>query len=218
MPGPTPEALVKPTVIMTEDDAYIHERVASQPTSLEEIRRITVHTDTTKSRLSLPDFFEKYSYDCTNGPDCRIHQWKRDEATGRWSYGNRGEFIFRWIKKTKRAIDHAMNVQNWVFVNRRPFAEAPAHLFSANGGVELGDVILFFLPAKQALALRAIPGKRSNEALKSRMTRVKGDKVMMTGNIEDERYYTPEIGGGAADDEGGNEDAVVPGVQEGRDF
>ena len=194
---------------MSPEDAYITERVASQPPTLDEVRKVVVYTDSTRNRLALPPYFERYSYDCSSPPDCAEHPWKQD-AEGRWSYGNRGEFIFRWIKKTKRAIDHAMNVQGWLFVNRRYFPDAPGHLFSAYGGVELGDVLLFFLPAKQALALRALPGKRSTEALKARLTPTRDGSVLMTGNPTDERYYAPEGGG--------EEDESSAGIQEGRDF
>src|SRR3990167_9191199 len=142
LPGqPSSNEVVRPTVIMSEEDAYITERVVSQPATLDEVRKTVVYTATATNRLSLPDYLERYSYDCTYGPDCKAHTWKLDEVLGRWSYGHRGEFVFRWIKKVKRAIDHAMNVQGWFFVNRRYFPDAPTHLFSANGGVEQGDVI-----------------------------------------------------------------------------
>src|SRR3990167_7247623 len=217
LPDPvvTPETLVRPTIIMTEEDAYIHERVASQPASLDEVRSTVVFADTEKNRLSLPDYFERFSHDCTQGRGCLSHNWQHDEERNRWSYGNRGEFIFRWIKKAKRAIDHAMNVQGWFFVNSRYFPDAPPHLFSANGGIELGDVILFFLPAKQALALRAAPGKRSNEVLRSRLTRVKDGKVLMTGQADNEQYYLPDSTGPQEDDD---RNETTPGIQEDRDF
>ena len=216
MPTPTPEAvreaLTKPTVIMTESDAYIHERLASQPATIEEIRAREVNSpESVKNRLALPDFFERYSYDCTVGQACKAHAWKYDESTNRWSYGNRGEFIFHWTKKTKRAIDHAMNVVEWAFVSRRYFPDAPTYLFSANGGIELGDVILFFMPAKQALLIRNAPGKRSTEILKSRISRTPSGDVLMTGNPDSRQYYLPDAGG---DEEGNN----VPGLQEDRDF
>ena len=198
---------------MTEADAYIHERIASQPQTLDEVRRTVVQSDQAKNRLSLPDYFERFSYDCSLGRGCSAHEWKYDETKNRWSHALTGEFIFRWIKKDKRAIDVAMNVREWKFVNRRYFPDAPNHLFSANGGVELGDVILFFLPTKQALIHRYAPGKRSTEILKSRMTKVGTNEVLMTGNPDDERFYEPESGSGEED-----EGAVVPGIQEGRDF
>ena len=214
--APTPESVIRPTVIMSEEDAYITERAASQPATLDEVRQIKVHTDTTKSRLALPDYFERFSYDCTNGPACKVHAWAFDATKERWAYGNRGEFLFHWTKKVKRAIDHAMNVQEWLFVNRRYFTDAPGHLFSANGGVELGDVILFFLPAKQALLLRAAPGKRSNEAIRSRLTRVKDGKVLMTAHPESEQFYVPDSVGGS--DETTDRNETTPGIQEDRDF
>ena len=210
---PEPSKLITATVIMSEEDAYITERVASQPATLDEVRKVVVHADVTKNRLSLPTYFERFSHDCTVGQECQVHSWKLDEATGRWSYGNRGEFIFRWIKKVKRAIDHAMNVQGWLFVNSRYFPDAPSHLFSANRGVELGDVVLFFLPAKQALLLRAAPGKRSNDALKARLTKTPSGDILMTGNPTNDKFYAP-----AVTSEGGEDDAPAPGLQEGRDF
>lgn len=203
---------VKPTVIMSEDDAYITERLASQPETLEAARQVTVHTESSKSRVALPEYFERFSYDCTNGQACHVHAWTFDEAKDRWQYSNRGEFIFHWTKKAKRAIDHAMNVQGWLFANRRYFPDAPTHLFSANGGVELGDVILCFLPAKQALLLRNAPGKRSTEIVRSRVTRVKDNKVLMTGHPENEQFYTPTSTGAE------EENDTTPGIQEGRDF
>ncbi len=203
---------VKPTVIMTETDAYIHERMISQPKTLDEVRHTVVQVNTDKNRLSLPDYFERFSHDCTVGRGCPAHAWSYDEPTNRWSYPQRGEFIFRWMKNTKRAIDHALNVSGWFFVNRRYFPDAPSHLFSANGGIELGDVILFFLPAKQALALRAAPGKKSTELIKSRLTRVKAGEVLMTGSPDNERFYQPESGTDA------DTDATAPGLVEGRDF
>ena len=215
-PDPTPESVVQPTVIMTEADAYIHERVASQPATLDEVRKIVVHTDAETNRLSLPDYFERYSHDCTQGRVCKVHTWKHDEEKNRWSYGNKGEFIFRWVRKVKRAIDEAMNVKGWKFVNQRYFPDAPGYLFSANGGVELGDELLFFLPAQQALLLRAQPGKRSNEAIRSRMTRTKGGDVLMTGNPQDEKYYEPTDVGGSDEETDTSERQV--GIQEDRDF
>ena len=200
---------VHATVIMSPEDAYIAERVASQPATLEEAKKVVVYTDSQRNRLSLPPYFEAFSHDCTVGQECGTHPWK-ETSPGRWSYGARGEFIFRWVKKVKRAIDHAMNVQGWLFVNRRYFPDAPGHLFSANGGVELGDVLLFFLPARQALALRAVPGQKSNDALKARLTKQSDGSVAMTGNTSDERFYVPEGGG--------EEDNASAGLQEGRDF
>lgn len=219
VPSPTPEPVreevpVKPTVIMREEDAYIHERIATQPKSLEELSQVVVHTDVEKSRLQLPDYFEQFSYDCTvASPKCKAHAWTYDEKANRWSYDRRGKFIFRWVKNTKRAIDTAMNVNSWVFVNRRLFPDAPTHLFSANGGIELGDVILFVLPAAQALQLRNAPGKRSTEALKARMTRTDRGKVVMTGDLSNEQFYVPDSGG-----EEDGDDRTAPGLVEERDF
>ena len=94
LPVPTPavsdfvESPVKPTIIMTESDAYISERMHSQPKTLDEVRSVTIQTDVTKNRLSLPDYFEHFSYDCTMGQSCQVHPWSYDEATNRWSYAH----------------------------------------------------------------------------------------------------------------------------------
>lgn len=208
------EKAPSPTIILSAEDAYIRGRMAAQPQSLDEIRKVVVHTDGGANRLRLPRHFESYSYDCSIGPGCHTHQWKQAESVneipGQWSFGNRGEFIFRWVKKHKRAFDEAMNAKGWVTVNRRQFPDAPDHLFTANGGIEEGDMVLFILPAKQALALRAAPGKRSMDAVRSRVTRTASGDALMTGNPNDERFYAPQ--GGGEDDESST------GIQEGRDF
>ena len=98
-------------------------------------------------------------------------------------------------------------------MNRRYFPDAPTHLFSANGGVELGDAILQFLPAKQALNIRYAPGKRSSEIIRSRVTRMKDGNVVMAGDLNNDNVYVPTSSGGAEE-----EDATAPGLVEGRDF
>ena len=149
MDVPTPSS----TVIMTNQDAYLHERMKSQPASLDEIARMEVKdVQDTRNRLDLPPYLKPLSYDHTQG---------------------KGQFIFRWIYNKKQAVDHATVVKGWFLVNRRYFPDAPAHLWSANGGIEEGDAILSFMRAEQALALRAAPGKRSLELVKAQLNKPK---------------------------------------------
>lgn len=176
----------KPTVVMTNTDAYIHERMKAQPKDLETVlaRRVEVSEDT-RHRLTLPKYFVKYSYDHSD---------------------QKGQFVFRWLFKNKQALDYAINVRNWILVNRRFFKDAPNHLFSSNGGVEEGDSILAFMPAKQALELRAAPGKKSKDRVQAQLSKHKNS----------EHYYEPSL-----DPEMGPEgsDGAPAGVlQEGRDF
>lgn len=210
-PAATP---VTPQVVMSDQDAYILTRLASQPKTLEAIEVASAPADPDRNRLSLDAAIEKYSYDCTNGKSCRVHQWVFDDAKQQWSYKNHGEYVFRWGWKHKLAVDRSLSVRGWLIVSRQYFKEAPNYLFSANGAVEVGDNILYFMPVKQALALRQAPGKRSLELIRSRMTRTK-QGVMMAGATEDPRYFMPE---GSGTSEETDSDTSVPGLQEGRDF
>ena len=81
----------------------------------------------------------------------------------------------------------------WTLVNRTYFPDAPKWLFTASGGVEVGDSILAFMPAKRAVAIRLEPGVRSRNKVQSRMTQVEQDYVLMTGNPKDARVYQPNM-------------------------
>ena len=183
---------------LSELDSYILQRQREQPRTLEGVeQRVEVleRKARERHRLTLPDFFEALSYD--HGGDTH------------------GPYVFRWLFKDKRAIDRALNVIGWTLVNQTYFPGAPRHLFTANGGIEVGDSILAFMPARQALAIRVEPAKKSQERLASRVTQVEQDYVLMTGNPKDERVYKPELGAEAA------EEAVAPAggeLVEGRDF
>lgn len=193
----TPQENQKIT-ILSELDSYIAERMKGQPQSVEDVvSRIKVHErqSLSRHRLSLPDFFQAHSYD-----DVPEHK---------------GDFVFKWIFKDKRSIDRHLNVLGWTLVNRTYFPQAPRYLFTANGGVEVGDAILGFIPAKQAIEMRLAPAKRSQERLSSQMTKVESDYVLMTGNPKDDKVYQPKLG--TEQDEVAEE--KVPGVlTEGRDF
>ena len=197
----------RPVVIMSELDSYIHDRIVSQPQTLDEaLDRFEVISaeGTTRHRLVLPEFFERQSYDCSWGDSCAHH-----------TDGIHGPWVFRWLFKEKRAIDHATSVIGWMLVNHAYFPHAPRLLFTANGGVEVGDGILAFIPAKKALEMRAAPGKKSRERINSQMTPVGPDYTMMTGNPKDERVYQPDLGPESQE----TSETPVPGVLvEGRDF
>lgn len=192
---PALEESTKPITILSELDSYISERMKGQPKTLEEVdSRIQTMELKPRHRLELPQFFEERSAD---------HQAKP------------GPYVFRWLFKDKRAIDRALNVQGWMLVNRTYFPQAPRYVFTANGGVEVGDAILAFMPVKQALAIRAEPARRSQERLKAQMTPVSSDYVMMTGNPNDNRVYQPDLGEEATE----SPERKVTGVMtEGRDF
>jgi len=192
---------IRPTVIMTNQDAYIHERMKGQPETLDDVRNIKVEApDQDKGRLDLPEYFKKFSFDHT-----------------------KGEFIFYWLNKDKRAIDRGINVRGWLLVNRRYFPDAPKFLFSANGGVEFGDSILVFMQVKKALALREAPGMKSRELVQTRTTEVekgtpdKGGRRQM-GHEDDPNYYAPKLSSPAGGEETTSPDYVPPGAVQEDDF
>ena len=187
----------RPVVILSELDSYISERMKEQPATIEEVAAKVEAVDraqATHHRLSLPPYFQEHSYDNQSAP---------------------GAYVFRWQFKEKRALDRALNVLGWTLVNRTYFPEAPRYLFSANGGVEVGDAILTFMPAKQAQAIRERPGKLSREKLEAQTTQVEQDYVLMTGNPKDEKVYKPDMPPESVEES----ETIVPGVKvEGRDF
>ena len=188
------EASAKPIVILSELDSYIAERMKGQPPTLEEATaRVQLMSDRPRHRLKLPLYFEKFSADNQKAP---------------------GAYVFRWVFKQKRAIDVAMSI-GWIIVNRTHFQDAPAYLFTANGGVEVGDALLALMPLKKAQVIRDAPGQRSRERLKGQMTQTKPDYVMMTGNVKSDHVYEPELGPEQIETSA----EKVPGVlTEGRDF
>lgn len=145
---PTPEKSVPvsqatttaPLVIVSETDAYIHERLKEQPKTKEEVELKVIQDFENKGHiLSLPKDLEPYCKD----------------------------YSFRWINKKKRSIDHALDVIGWSFVNRVLFKDLPKHLFTANGSVERGDAILAFMPRKRAEEIRLRPAQISRERVRN---------------------------------------------------
>ena len=196
IPLPPTEVLdsTRPITILSELDSYIAERMKGQPRTLEAaVARVESLSDRPRHRLQLPMFFEPLSFDNHQAP---------------------GPYIFRWTFKDKRAVDRDLN-RGWIIVNRSYFPQAPRYLFTANGGIEVGDALLTFMPAKKAQAIREAPGKLSQERLKGQMTHTSPDYVLMTGNQQSEHVYKPELGPEAPE----TSEEKVPGVlTEGRDF
>ena len=144
-----------PRVLVTNTDAYIWERMRNQPQSLGDVS-VEVPDPATpqKHRLTLPDEIKAYEY----------------------------KYTFRWIFKSKRAIDESCDIKGWVLCNRLLFPDLPTHFFTVNGSIERGDNILGFMPKEKADALRAEPGKRSLEIIQSTFSRHKGNP----------NFYTPK--------------------------
>lgn len=155
--------------VMSEEDAYIADRMKSQPKSLDEI--VTVKEDKiapTEHRLSLPKELEKH----------------------------KDKFAFRWINKKKRAIDEAI-IKGWILVNRTlmpDVAKEAKHLFSTSGAIEKGDAILALMPAQKAQAIRRAPGEKSTDYIKSHLS--KGKQQLGKGVSG---FYQPEDEGEATD-------------------
>lgn len=206
---PIPESPVKPNVppsskevlsetrpitILSELDSYIAERMKGQPPTLEEaVARVRLLDDRPRHRLHLPDFFERLSADRQGSP---------------------GPYVFRWISKQKRAVDTAL-ARGWLLITQAYFPNSPRYLFTANGGIEIGDALLAFMEVKKARTIRDAPGRLSRERLKAQMTQTKPDYVLMTGNQQAEHVYQPELGPEQAE---ASEEKVAGVLTEGRDF
>ncbi len=209
---PKPDESVRPITIMSEHDAYISERMKDQPQELEDLEVITKEERLGIHRLSLPEHFEHLSYDCTIGTSCKFHAWLKkkvmyglDKEMDRWVQTKHGKYIFRWLNKNKRALDQSINVKGWYLVNRTFFKDAPKILFSVNGGVEMGDSILGFMPVKKALSIRTKPSADSLERVNSEETKHKDHPA----------FYTPKLSPEVVD---GDDFAPADALQEGRDF
>lgn len=143
---PMPEA--KPTVLVSNTDAYIWDRMKGQPKTLKEVDvRVEEKRDPNRHRLSLPKEIEAYEK----------------------------KYTFRWIFKRKQAIDDACDIKGWVLVNQWYFPDLPKHLFTSNGSVERGDNILAFMSREKAEEIRRKPGELSRAAVKARFEAHKGD-------------------------------------------
>lgn len=128
-----------PVYLGSEIDAYVHERIKSQPKSLEEIQIKTVEAENRPNILALPKELEKHGK----------------------------EYAFRWINKKKRSIDNALDVIGWTLVTRNFFNDMPKHLWGPNGVIERGDAILAFMSRKQAEKIRLRPAEISRERVQN---------------------------------------------------
>src|SRR3990167_9607380 len=106
----------RPITIMSQQDAYISERMKEQPQSLTDIEVTTKEEKFGIHRLSLPEYFEHLSYDCTIGVSCKFHGWicrkvvyNLDKEMDKWEQAKHGKYIFRWLNKNKRAKDISIN-------------------------------------------------------------------------------------------------------------
>lgn len=202
----------RPVTLVSEHDAYIAERIKEQPRTLAEVEsEISVAEKDGIHRLSLPDFFEPMSYDCTRGIGCEYHAWHKtevmyglDKKMDRWEQAKRGKFIFRWLNKNKRALDHNLNVRGWKIVSKFYFEEAPKTLFSVSGGVENGDSILAFMSVSKATSMREKPSKDSQDRINSVEKQYEGHQ----------NFYKAKL----SPDKEGVDDAPADAYQEGRDF
>ena len=147
-----------PKILVTHEDAYIHERMKHQPQSLEEVDvRVEEKFQPGVHRLSLGSEFDEY----------------------------KKKYTFRWINKTKRGIDEACDLKGWVLANRTFFPDLPNHLFGVNGSVERGTNILAFMPNERAQVLRDRPGQLSREKIKSTLDKHKDDPYFYTPKGEE---------------------------------
>lgn len=210
--GKKVEPETRPMTIMTPDDAYIAERMKAQPKTLEDIQ-VEVPEMKDFHRLSLPEYFEEFSYDCTweAKPACKVHRWgTRDKVLGRnkaikvWEQGYHGGYVFRWLNRKVQALDHAINVRGWLLINRNYFPEAPSLLFTVNGGVQNGDSILAFMPVKRAIQIREKPSKDSRFRINSEESKYEGNPNFYKADLD-----SPD---------GAPDEAPLDARVEGRDF
>jgi len=136
-----PEVQERPNMtIVSNDDAYIMDRISSQPKTLAEVIAVKEKTyGPSEHRLSLPKEFQEYTKD----------------------------YRFRWINKKKRSIDDAINLKGWIVVNRTLFPHLPKHLFASSGAVENGDALLMFMSERKAVNIKKGVEARSAALRKS---------------------------------------------------
>lgn len=169
MNTPQPGSLTQPistTVLVSETDAYIHERMKSQPQTEDEIqvKFDRINEDTSEHILSLPEYFKDKKFD---------------------------KYSFRWLNKKKRSIDRALDVIGWTLVSRAHsiFLDGPKHLFTANGSIERGDAILAFIPRAQAERIRLRPAEISRERVKS----IPAQELRNWKDRGHEDHYKPDL-------------------------
>jgi predicted RNA-binding protein with RPS1 domain len=135
-------------VIHSEIDAFLMDRIKSQPKTLEEVDvQIIEKPREGRHALSLPDEIQHYTK----------------------------KYAFCWIFKRKQSIDEACDQLHYKLTNRTYFPELPDHIFSARGIIERGDNVLAFRPKALDEEMRKAPGIESINRIKSRMQAHEGD-------------------------------------------
>lgn len=143
---PSPKVSITKSVLITEVDTYITERMATQPQTLEGVKLADAPREPGRHRLSLPRELEKHTQD----------------------------FAFHWILKDKRAIDEAID-KGWVFVNRQLFPNTPNYLFSVSGSIEKGDLILGCMGKKKSEARIRTAQQKSSDMVNVQIQKHKTD-------------------------------------------
>jgi hypothetical protein len=147
-------------VIHSEIDAFVMDRLKSQPKTLEEIDAVVVEKPKDgKHQLSLPEELDPYL----------------------------PKYAFCWMFKRKQSLDQACDLYHWSFTNRTYFPEMPDYLFSARGVMERGDVVLMFRPKRIDDEMRKQPGIESLERIKARTEAHKGDPRFYVPEAEFEK-------------------------------
>lgn len=210
-PFKEPKKEERPIQIMTEKDSYISARIKAQPKSLDDLEVTLREEKLGIHRLSLPDYFEQFSYDCTRGVSCLVHGWVKREIQyslevkmDRWEQTKHGKYIFRWLNSNPKALDPNIDVNGWAIVNETFFPDCPRIHFSINGGVRNGDSILGVMPVAKALAMRHKPSKVSLDRVKSEATKHENHP----------NFYKAKLDSSDLDPELAPSDVVM----EGRDF
>ena len=153
-----------PLIITSGIDAYVHDRLKSQPKTLDEIKIRAVEPEPNTHQLTLPDDIQKLL-----------------DSQG---------YAPRWVNKDKRAIDRAIDIRGWTMVNRTLFPTISKHHFTANGIIERGDSILCFMPKERAQALRAVPGQKSMERVRNLPVYDLNDK---SKPVDRDHHYKPDL-------------------------
>lgn len=155
-------------VVMAQDDAYIADRIKSQPKTLDEVLLMKERKYSPgEHRLSLPVELRQYQ----------------------------DKVAFRWVNKKKRAIDDAIDLKGWIFINRLSFKGLPNRLFSNSGAIERGDTVLMYMPIEMAMRIRKAPGDKSTALIKAHLA--KGEEKLLKGQSG---FYKPTEGTSDSDD------------------
>ena len=161
--GVKEERKTERTVLVSELDAYVSELMKEGPQKLEDVpvEVIESNTDEVYNVLELPPEIKKFQ----------------------------DQFSFCWVSKKKRSIDEYRSVLEYLFVNKRFFPSLPDRLFTANGSIERGDLILMFISKKKAEVLRMAPVLKSQEKIQNLPV-----QDLEKWQDRGKGYYKPEVG------------------------